>query len=184
MEMWSIFILKQKDCLILRPNLFYNLPGKIKGYTFLEFYNKGGYFGKTILNRPFKNMTLEGEIKHINDSYSKHGMGIGKKIQFTKDSFLKFKLLPLWFDKAKLISDNTACYSFNVNLPHKTHIGGFGEINLTNNLSNARWGYGELEVGRKMTKRIDAGYCAALKCEGPGKIIPRIENRVFGRVNL
>lgn len=84
-----------------RLNLFYGLPLKTEAYSFMEFYGKEGYFGKTMLHTPItkKGMGVKTELKHTSFGPITAGIGLEKKIMLPGDISASVKFLPIVFDK-------------------------------------------------------------------------------------
>lgn len=161
-----------------RTNMFYNLPKDIGAFTFLEFYNDGGYFGKTMLGKNInESMALKTEIKHIDEPYSKHGVGVEVKIPLPKNAFIKLKALPFWFKGKERIEDETVGYFLNVNLPKGFNFNSFADIDS----KNKEWGYGEVSFNKNVGK-LNIGYNPALLPRG--KLKPQIQHRITGRINF
>lgn len=91
----------------LRPNLFFTLPGKINGFSFVELYksdkdgNSKGYYGETNLNRTIGNsmFTIDSKTLHGNEPFTKTSLGAGINILMPENCYASIKVLPAWFDK-------------------------------------------------------------------------------------
>jgi hypothetical protein len=84
-----------------RINLFYELPLKTEAYSFMEFYGKGGYFGKTMLHTPItkKGTGFKTEVKHHSFGPVTAGIGFEQEGMLPGDVFASIKFLPVVFDR-------------------------------------------------------------------------------------
>lgn len=93
-----------------RLNIFYSLPLKTSGYSFMEFYGKGGYFGKDMLFTPLfpkRGIGVKTETSHAlftnpegeETSYNKIGFGFEKQGMIPGKIFASIKFLPLVAEK-------------------------------------------------------------------------------------
>lgn len=151
-----------------RINLFYELPGDVKGYTFTDLYETG-YLSKSNLTKSLGNTNLSARSEVKLSNYFDNHAGIGLEYKFAREnsSFVgSFKALPLWVDKSGLV-EKTGTVGFFLrkkwNLPKKYELEAstFGEMNMLSEKkgkTSPSWGYGEacVYVGKKDGK-IDIG---------------------------
>lgn len=173
----------EKDMSYQRGNFFYALPGNIKGYTFLEAYEDGSAFAKTSLTRKLSEsvsaLTL---MRHINEGFSDAGIGLKYSVPFKENTNGKYASLaftPFWANADGHRVRNRAILGFAVgmDIAPKVSIGTFAELNL-NSKNGAEWGYGEAYAKYKVNDKVSVGYHPALRNNGKGKIIPRVEHRL------
>ena len=172
----------------VRPCLSYELPANIKGFTFLEFYQKGNeeggktYFGRTKLTKEvFKRFGLRADATHGSESPNTYGLGLNVTIP-NKTIFANLYLTPFWVNgKLNKVENKTlAGYFASTKLPFGLELSSFGELNL-NAKGGAQWTYGELNLEKKFgkEKNFSVAYNPALKNKGGP--IPKLEHRVTAR---
>ncbi|HJX06219.1 MAG TPA: hypothetical protein VJ461_05905 [Candidatus Nanoarchaeia archaeon] len=166
-----------KQSTYLRGNAFYQLPGKIGGYTFIELYQGGnGYFGKSMLGREIKGGILaKGEIVHCNEPFSEARLGLEAKLPTPKGTTLQVKALPVCVDKdGKIVPRKVMVgYFADVQLGKGWSISSFGDFNA---LQGGQWEYGEVSLKKYVWDGVSVAYNPALKASG--KLAPIIEHRV------
>lgn len=172
-------ISEKKENSYARLNGFYQLPGKINGYTFLELYKNGnGYYGKSMLTKNIgKTFSVKGEVIHANDPMALAGVGIGVNVPTPKKAYANIKLLPLWINKSgKYVSNKVILgYFAGADLGKGWNISSFGEVNLAAK-DGPEWCYGEIALTKDIGKGVSIGYIPALKSKG--KLAPKVEHRV------
>ena len=165
-------------------NLFYQIPGKINGYTFVDLYKNGqGYFGKTTLDKEIKyGIGPKAQIVHGNEPYTMEGFGINGVVPMpSKNTFAKVGFTPVWYSpQGRLSNRSIANYYIKSTLPKGFEISSFGEWNLTAK-DGAKWAYGEIEIGKKIGK-VKLSYNPALISDGDAT--PNLENRVAVTADL
>ena len=176
-----------KDNSYVEANVFYKLPGKIKGYTFADFYNgEGGFVGKTSLNKPlWKGVGPRAQIVHGNRLFTRAGLGIEAKIQkMPKNTYMKMRFMPLWIDENGKLAENrvVAGYSCGADLTRGFSLNSYGEMNLGAK-NGSTWSYGEIELAKKFGD-MRLGYSVALNNKGEGKATPDLEHRIALRFNF
>ncbi|MBN2051906.1 hypothetical protein JW756_00205 [Candidatus Woesearchaeota archaeon] len=167
-----------KQSTYLRGNFFYGLPGKIGSYTFIELYQDGGYFGKTMLGREIvKGVSAKGEIVHCNEPLSQIRLGLEAKLPTPKGTTLQVKALPLSIDKrGSIIQDRfMAGYFADVQLGKGLSISSFGDLNLAAK-GGPIWEYGEVSLKKYVWDGVSIAYNPALISQG--KLAPRVQHRV------
>ena len=141
-------------------NFFYELPGKINGYTFVDLYGKEhGYFGKTSLDKKIvKDISGKTELNNFNEPASEIGFGVKYQIPGLPDNaFANVSLMPFYFDKGEKIEGKTLLQYFAVlNLPRGFELSSFGEWDEEGN-----WTYGEIEF-KKAIDPVGLSYNPAL----------------------
>ena len=181
-SMEAIKSFKSKQSYV-RPCLFYDLPANIKGFTFLEFYQDGNsYFGRTNLTKEVtKGIALRAEAIHGTGFPNNYGLGLSATIP-NKKVFANFYFTPFLVDnKLKKIENKVLSgYFASIKLPLDMQLSSFGEWNL-NGKNGVEWTYGELNLEKKLNKNLSVSYNPALKNNGVGKPIPRLEHRVTAK---
>jgi hypothetical protein len=167
----------------VRPQLFYDLPADIKGFTFLEFYQDGdSFFGRTKLTKEVaKGIGLRSDIVHGSGFPNNYGLGLN--VDMPKNKILKnLYLTPFLVDnKLKKVENKVlAGYFASIKLPFDMQLSSFGEWNL-NGKNGVQWTYGELNLEKKLSDKLSVSYNPALKSRGAGKPIPRLEHRVTAK---
>ncbi len=159
-------------------NLFYSLPGNIKGYTYIDFFKNGTYYGKTSLTRKINNkLGMKSQIVNSNNLFSRAGLGGYINIPFqSKNLSGNLSILPLWVnEKGNLMEDYlTAGYFISMKLPKEFKINFYGEWNVLAK-GGPSWNYGEIEVEKNIGP-ICISYRPALI--GKGDATPKLEQRV------
>ena len=168
-----------------RLNMFYSLPGKINGFTFVEFYKANkGYFGRTNLNRLItKNIGPRATIVHAGQPLSQIGLGVGTTVPYMpKNVSANVGLLPVWLDnKGKIVKDKVeAQYFFDVKLPLGFSVNSFGNLNVAAQ-GGPQWTYGEINAGRNIGP-FRVSYNPALL--NKGNAIPKLEHRIAISLNF
>ena len=167
----------------VRPQLFYDLPADIKGFTFLEFYQDGNsYFGRTNLTKEVtKGIALRAEAIHGSGFNDNYGLGLSATIP-GKKVFANFYFTPFLVNKKLKKIENKALlgYFASMKLPLNMKLSSFGEWNL-NGKNGVGWNYGELNLEKILNKNLSVSYNPALKNKGAGKPIPKLEHRVTAK---
>jgi hypothetical protein len=171
----------------IRPCLFYDLPAGIKGFTFLEFYQKDkekdekSYFGRTKLTKEIiKGLGLRLDAVHGSGCPVNYGLGLNVNIP-TKKVFTNFYLTPFFVNnKLKKIENKVLSgYFASTKLPFGLELNSFGEWNL-NGKDGVEWTYGEVNLEKKFKQgKFSVAYNPALKNKGGP--IPKLEHRVTAR---
>lgn len=157
----------------IRPNLFYNLPGDVKAYTFIEFYNDGdNYFAKTTLNKSLGHgISARTEIKNSSffKDYAKLGMTYSLPIDGVSSSL---KFLPFNVNTSgEFSSPMTVGYSVSKKWG-PVSLSSFGEYDI----ANKTWGYGETYVGYNVGQfEIAAGVDIRSDLENVIKLDPGVK---------
>ena len=144
----------------IRPNLFYELPGKINGYSMVDFYTDGtSYFGETFLTRDvvgIVGLELHAYYSSLFTDYA----GIGPIVNVPiGDSTTIFTLsfLPLFVDfdgkyvKEYMLAEIVFITEFNLPIIGNLRINSFGQINLAAN-GGPFWQYGEAYLEKPIWK--------------------------------
>ncbi|MFH1311578.1 MAG: hypothetical protein ABIH65_04195 [Nanoarchaeota archaeon] len=167
-----------------RPNIFYDLPLGIKGYTFGEFYQDGeNYFIKTNLTRNIhKNLNVKAQVICGSNLTDKIGVGLDAVIPMPEKTFARGYFIPAFIDtKAKKIDNRSIIgYFVSADLPLGFKALSFGEINVAGK-NGAEWTYGEIGLEKEILKNFSVSYNPALKNNGNGKVIPRLEHRATAK---
>lgn len=166
-----------------RPNLFYNLPGDIKGFTFGEFYQNGNHFVKTNLTRNIdENFGVKAQIVAGSGFNNHAGIGLTANVPTPSKTFAQVYFIPAYIDmKAKRVDDKSILgYFVSVDLPLGFKASSFGDINLRGK-NGAEWSYGELGLEKEILKNLSLSYNPALKNKEVGKVTPRLEQRVTAK---
>lgn len=168
----------------LEQNAFYNLPKGIKGFTWVQMYNKGGFFGESNFEKeiaPNLNVKLQGQ--HSNNLLERVGFGLSYKLPFLpKDLSVKLTTHLAFFDtKGKRENEGEVSYSISTKLPHGVKAGSFGEVNLANK-GGAKWNYGEIYLKKALTPKIGIGYNGGLISDG--NLTPNLQHRVSAEIKF
>lgn len=165
----------------VRTNLFYGLPLEIKGYTFGEFYSDGeSHFIKTSLDKAvYGNFGIKEQIIAGSGFNTRFGLGASATIPTSDKTSAKIYFVPAWIDTKGKKVDNRSIFGYFVsaNLPFGFKASNFGEINIGAK-NGTEWGYGEFSLGRDILENLSLSYNPALKNNGIGKAVPKLENRV------
>jgi hypothetical protein len=139
----------------------------INGSTFIDFYNNGGYLGRTSLRKKIlKDVNCKLKINHDNALFAQAGLGI------ETIGNLNISFMPLWADSKGRVKDKCILgYSGNVDLPKGFKLNFFGEWNLGKSI---QWGYGEIDIGKKIGP-VSISYNPALNWDGD--FSPSLEHR-------
>lgn len=141
--------------IIAEPTATYNLPGKVKGFTFVDLY-KDGFYGQTDLTKELKNksgkkINLRNRIIHNNQLHTKTGFGMNKNFSlFDNKFYFETSIIPVWFDNNGFSKRQTIDYFFNIDIKNGWSVNGFGEWQLQDKKIN--WVYGEFDVGKDIKK--------------------------------
>jgi hypothetical protein len=165
-------------------NVFYGLPGKINGYTYLDKYNEdGAVYGKTTLTKAIADSAVSARVQGIhNDEELQHtGIGLEAKLQTPKNIFATVNCTPVWLngDGQKEEDVIKAKYYISIDLPMKFNLSSFGEVNVANT-KGVTWEYGEIELAKRFGN-FAIGYNAGLWSKGDGIIAPKIVNGIAVR---
>ena len=168
----------------IRPNLFYDLPLGIKGYTFGEFYEDGdNHFIKTNLTKNiYGNFNARAQIINGTNLTDKIGIGPDVVIPTPEKIFAKMYFIPAFIDpKAKKIDNRSILgYFVSADLPLGFKSLSFGEINVAGK-NGVEWAYGEIGLEKEILKDISLSYNPALRNDGVGKAVPRLEHRATAK---
>ena len=151
----------------------YQMPGKVSGFTVMDLFDEGGYYGKTYLTKDV-NKGLQGKLQfvHANNKYTNAGIGLEKTVA-TKDKSLTVGVYPIWHNKDGLMDDkSTLSYVASAKLPYDAQISSYGEFNLKN---HGRWTFGELSLSRKFGP-VEVSYNPALtgSSNGHNDLVQRV----------
>ena len=168
-------------------NVFYKLPGEVKGYTFMDLYNDGssGYFGKTELTKSIgKNLALRTQVVHGNEFATEAGLGLKLTVPgLPKSTFATVYAMPLWANSnGREGNECKVGYFISQDLPANFYASSYGEANVSA-ANGATWGYGEIELGKKFGN-WKVGLDVALNSAGDGKLAPALEARGVARYNF
>jgi len=155
---------------------FYELPQEVRGFTFTEL-QKGGYFGKTYLDREIGNgIGPRLMAVHGNEPLSETALGVNAVVPYTPENvFATVNFLPLWLgNEGEALGDKAFVgYFFSADLPLGLNLSGFGDWDVLAE-GGAQWDYGEFDLHRKIGP-FNVGYNPALLNDGDA--IPRLEHR-------
>ena len=165
---------EKSEASLVRPNLFYKVLG-LNGYTFVESYRDENFFGKTILSKDLGSRVKPTvEFVYGSGFRDKSGAGASFNVPMPKSTSLSVKVLPLWIDDKGYIKNRVAAgFSGNVSFPLGFSLSSFGEANIASK-GGAQWGYGEVRLGKDLSKNLSVAFNPLLK--NKGKLAPRIEN--------
>lgn len=167
-------------------NYSMKLPFSIKASGYMDFYNKEGYFGKTIIEKGITDkINVRAHAYQINEPFSQGGLGLSYVIPTPKKIFAKISYLPVWMDsKGESIRDKQIVGIFaSVDLPQNFSLWGFGEINPVAS-NGPQWSYGEIELAKNFGKRFSVGANFQLNCKGKGILEPEVIPRVAIRAKF
>lgn len=161
------------------------LPYSSKLSGFLDLYRDSkGYFAKTVVEKNLAGkLNLRAHLIHNNKPLSQEGFGASYVLPTPKGTFAKISYLPLWLDtRADKVEDKQilgiyAC----ANLPYNLTLFTFDEVNIAGK-SGAQWGYGEVELAKKLGSRFTIGANLQLNNQGEGKLTPEAIPRIAARV--
>jgi hypothetical protein len=164
----------------LRANIFYKLPKKIEGFTFLELDKNGDYFGKTYLDREIKKgFGFRAVGIHSGKLLRELGLGVNAVIPKTpKNIFANVGLIPLWIGSGR--NEISLQYFASVDLPKGFNLSSFGEWDFSRG-NGPEWDYGEFKLEKRFGSFF-VGYNPALV--GKGNAIPGLEHRATLGVNF
>jgi hypothetical protein len=171
---------------LVELNAFYKLPGKVKGFTWMDFKKKSGFFGKSTLTRDFGEY-LQGatELVHGNKPLTETRVGAYVNVPMPKGipgkPRLNLRYMPLCIDSSgdRVHDKQMVGYCATAKLPMGMNALAFGWLNAADD-KGISWNYGELDVSKAFgkDKRWVIAYNPALTGKGAGKATPHIENRV------
>ena len=133
----------------IRVNLFYNLPRKITGYDWTEYYPDGTYCGRNTLsktiatvigtkNKPKLAIGLENQILYISGFPVSTGVGFDVQYSPTENILIKPYFTPELFDKHGIEKNKSItgiCFSAkpfpNTKVLKNITVSGFGEMNFS-----------------------------------------------------
>jgi hypothetical protein len=156
----------------VRPNLYYEFPGEVNSYSFLELYMDGkNYLGQTFLTRNIKGV-FGVEVHAYYSSFFEDYIGLGPIITFpTKDSTTIFTLsfMP-WFTSFKghyqsnyMLGEIVFFKEFKFPFLGTWRINSFGIINIGAK-GGPIWEYGELYIEKPIGSHIYLGAGTDLFC--------------------
>lgn len=159
----------------VESNVFYGLPKGVNGYTFVDLYNDGGYFGRTSWNKEIGNgISGNVEVNHFDEPVSNIGVGLKAQVpKLPENAFATISLMPLYVDrKGNRVNNQALLQYFGIlNLPKGFTLFSFGELDV----ARGEWLYGELELGKKLFGVIRGSYNPSLISDGD--MIPDLEHR-------
>jgi hypothetical protein len=165
----------QKD--YVRTNVAYELPGDIKGFSFVEWYSDDSHFGRTNLSKELASteevsIQAKSSTLHKDDKPDAYSLGVGASTQFG-DVKVSGYVLPLWMEQGEITGE--VRYGASAGTGFETALGkgyasGFVEF------SNDAFLYGEASLGLNLTDKVSVEYNPML--EGNGDMIPGVEHRV------
>jgi len=175
----------KQDCSYFRPNLSYNLPLEVKGFTFGEFYEKDkkDYLVKTSLDKEvYEDLGVKSQIVAGSNFDTKLGLGMSLNLPTPEKTSAKVYFLPVWKDKTGKNIENRSMlgYSASAQLPLEFKASTFGEINL-NGKDGFEYAYGEIKLEKELLKGFFISYNPALKNTGVGKLNPKLEQRITAK---
>jgi hypothetical protein len=171
----------------VRSNTFYNLPGKISGYNWIEFYKDGTICGRNTLSKtiasigksdkPKVSIGLENQMLYITGIPLSTGLGIDMTFTPTDKILIKPYFTPLFMDSNADMIANTSITGiyFDAALSKHIDISGFGEMNFS--AKKPEWSYGELCV-KYMRGSAAFEYIPSLTNKGIGIAKPKMNQRV------
>jgi hypothetical protein len=170
-------------CSYPRGNFFYDLPSKVKGYSWVELYKGGnGYFGETNLEKEVSNgFSVATQLQHCNTPLNRAGFGVSRQIPTPKGTLLKLSAYPIWFDKDGKQENSELAYFTEAGLPLGMKFSSFGDWNLADK-NGVQWGYGEIDLRKDLYKGVSLGYNPALL--NNGNAVPKVEHRATVRINF
>lgn len=141
----------------LRPNLFYQLPGGVKGYTFGEFYRgSDAYVTRTNLTKELGE-SLDAKLQATTGAgfTGDAGLGLEYEIPAGDKTTAKVKALPVYVGFDGEYRDDKAVLGFYVD--HKVyvpilkdmHVVAFGQIDVAAK-GGPQWSYGELHAQKTL----------------------------------
>ena len=144
-----------------RLNLFYNLPGNTKVYSFIEMDGKG-YFAKTMGYVPLNRKGTGAKAELLNSNSFKDNLGIGIEQRFSiNGTNVEVKALPLWVDLAGYKKDRMIVGAFIskqwpinfLNRDFKVEVSAFGEVNVAAK-ERGQWDYGEANAQVQIPTKV------------------------------
>jgi hypothetical protein len=161
-----------KECSRVRPNLYYELPITIKGYSFLELYTDGqNYLGQTFLAKNIKGI-FGVEVHAYYSSFFEDYIGVGPMITFpTKDSttILTLSFMPTFigfkgkYQSNYMLGEIVFFREFNFPSLGTWRINSFGIINLAAK-GGPLWEYGEFYLEKTLGSHLYLGAGTDLVC--------------------
>jgi hypothetical protein len=166
-------IAQEKQDSYARASVSFNAPLDINGYSYIELYRDGTYYGKTSLARDItRRLTAEAMVTHSGTPIRKVGLGVGLKLPMPRDWYAKVRLMPAWFKgKGAVLDEVMAVYS--VGYSHgRFNFSSFGYENL----SKKAWSYGEIDLKINIIEGMAVGYNPKLEATSSGK--PHLVHRI------
>lgn len=161
----------------VRTNVFYNI-GNTKGYTWSDFGTEGGYFGKSTFTTPVSDKaSLKTQVVHGNEPFTQAGIGATANVPYLpKGFYANVGVVPFWMNKnAEFVKDKAiASYYISASLPKGLLISSFGEANVFDR-AGPTWSYGEIDISKQLTEKLNVGFNIPMTSKGPGKITPEIK---------
>ncbi|PIN93791.1 hypothetical protein COU54_01590 [Candidatus Pacearchaeota archaeon CG10_big_fil_rev_8_21_14_0_10_31_24] len=198
----GVFTSGNKEGTYVESNLFYGLPEKVKGYTFLDAYVEGGYYGETTLTRELhshlENLSARTQIIHGDKPLSEVGFGLGLDIptkfltegslgNLIKGAYINFDFMPIWINSSgnKIDSKMLAGYSIGLDFPHGISMFSFGEWHIGK--SGVPFEYGEVNLAKSFNllgKEFSIGYNGQLSEGKNRKAVPEVTHRAIVRIKF
>ncbi|MCF7872010.1 hypothetical protein K9L97_03165 [Candidatus Woesearchaeota archaeon] len=170
----------------VRPTVGFELPGEIKGSSFLEIYGEKGYYGKTTLSKQVEGpISIIGQGVYGSGFDTRYGIGASVGGKITDGIYAKAHIIPLYVDDQGKVQDHkgVAGYYIGADLPLDMKISSFGEIRLDGG-KGPEWAYGELSLSKELSDKLSVMYQPALKMHKQGDLKPKIEHRIAMKYKL
>jgi len=160
------------------------LPYGMKVSGFLDLYGHDkGYFGKTSFDKTLtERLSLRVQDIHVNAPLSQVGFGAIYSLPTPGKTFAKVSYLPLFLDSKGNQVDDKQMIAFvaGASLPYNCSALAFGEVNVAAT-KGPQWGYGEIELAKKINDRVSVGLNLQLNNKGQGQIAPEVIPRLAVR---
>lgn len=168
----------------VRPNTFYNLPGNISGYNWVEFYTDGTFCGRNTLSKTIiGKLGLENQLLYISKVPVSTGIGIDYTFTPTENILIKPYFTPFLVNSKGKIVKNTSITGiyFSAKITPKITVSGFGEMNFSAKIDdklNPEWSYGEFCANYAVTSHSSIEYVPSLTNKGSGVAAPKVNHRI------
>ena len=149
----------------VRPNLYYNLPLNVKGYSYVEIYADGkNYYGETYLTKDVIGpIGIQGQVDFANTFNDYGGLGIIATIPL-KDTttLLTFSFMPFFHEfqgqrlKEFMLLEFVFYKEFKVTIVGTFRINTFGQMNMIAS-GGPQWYYGEAYLEKPFGKHFFLG---------------------------